>query len=199
MGLVEKYLEGLVSNFDEESLKQFETASGASASDLARLTHRFAQCPQTLLALLAKVDGTYYRAYGGEKILVYMFGTDVGEGSYPYYLMSAEQIVASEVSSIRGIYKDYLYATKESSDEPWLEIDERIDVDATHWLHFSDCMNNGGTSRIYIDFQPSPKGKSGQVIRFLHDPDSFVVIAESFDEFLQNNVDAGYPFLEEFD
>ncbi len=49
------------------------------------------------------------------------------------------------------------------------------------WLHFSDCMNNGGTSQLFIDFFTRARGqKKGQIVRYLHDPDELVVIAESF-------------------
>ncbi|HEV9036131.1 MAG TPA: hypothetical protein VGQ51_05905 [Puia sp.] len=49
------------------------------------------------------------------------------------------------------------------------------------WLCFSDCMNNRGTSSLFIDFDPTPEGTVGQIVRFLHDPDSFRVIADSFE------------------
>ena len=58
-------------------------------------------------------------------------------------------------------------------------------------------MNNGGTSQLFIDFTPSEKGKGGQIIRFLHDPDEFKVIAENFDEYLKKLIDKGYDFINE--
>ena len=42
-------------------------------------------------------------------------------------------------------------------------------------LCFADCMNNGGTSSLYIDFTPNEAGQVGQVVRYVHDPDSFEV------------------------
>ena len=62
---------------------------------------------------------------------------------------------------------------------------------------FSDCMNNGGTSKLFIDFSPSSKGVKGQVVRYLHDPDKITVIADSFDEYLQMLMDNGYNFINE--
>ena len=63
------------------------------------------------------------------------------------------------------------------------------------WLNFSDCMNNGGTSSLYIDFTPSGSGKNGQIVRYLHDPDEFAVIADSFDDYLNMLMDHGYDFI----
>lgn len=74
-----------------------------------------------------------------------------------------------------------------------------MDVDKLKWLNFSDCMNNGGTSSLYIDFTPSEQGKKGQVIRYLHDPDELQVIADSFDEFLEMLVNNGIQFIHEDD
>jgi len=69
-----------------------------------------------------------------------------------------------------------------------VHIDEKITDQpySLKWLHFSDCMNNGGTSQLFIDFSPSEKGTKGQIVRFLHDPDEFSVIADSFEEYLKN-------------
>ena len=63
------------------------------------------------------------------------------------------------------------------------------------WLHFADCMNNGGSSQLFIDFSPSPKGKPGQIVRFLHDPDELQVIADSFDDYLQKLMKRGFDFI----
>ena len=60
-------------------------------------------------------------------------------------------------------------------------------------------MNNGGTSQLFIDLTPSEKGKKGQIIRYLHDPDELKVIADSFDEFLRILMKNGMIFLHEDD
>ena len=58
-------------------------------------------------------------------------------------------------------------------------------------------MNNGGTSQLVLDFSPSGMGKKGQVLRFLHDPDELVIVADSFDEYLQMLIDQDYSFINE--
>ena len=78
-----------------------------------------------------------------------------------------------------------------------VEIDEKIinDSKKMKWLHFSDCMNNGGTSQLFIDFSPSEKGVKGQIVRFLHDPDEIAVIANSFDEYLEELIEHDLDFI----
>ena len=80
-----------------------------------------------------------------------------------------------------------------------IQVNEGIcdDMDQLNFLHFSDCMNNGGTSQLFLDISPSAKGKKGQVLRFLHDPDELVIVADSFDEYLQMLIDQDYSFINE--
>ena len=89
------------------------------------------------------------------------------------------------------------YVNREFGED--VEIDDRIidRADQMCWLHFSDCMNNGGTSQLFIDFSPSAKGTKGQIVRFLHDPDEIMVIADGFDEYLQMLMEYEYDFITE--
>ncbi len=164
---------------------------GADQRDLDRLTALYPDIPESLIELLKLVDGTYYREYPADKVVFYFLGSDY-EG-YPYYLLSARQMVETRHQAKE--FFDY-FVTREYDDIP---VDEGVcdDLDKLDWLHFSDCRNNGGTSQLFIDFSPSVKGKKGQVLRFLHDPDEMVVVADSFDEYLQMLIDQDYPFIDE--
>ena len=117
-------------------------------------------------------------------------GSDVFK--YPYYLKSVDQILEEDSygRSIRDIYEDYMDDMPELIEGP---IDPDIKIDT--WLCFSDCMNNGGTSSLYIDFSPAPGGTKGQIVRFLHDPDCYKVIARCFDEYLEGLIKDGYAFI----
>ena len=79
-----------------------------------------------------------------------------------------------------------------------LYVDEKItnDINNVKWLHFSDCVNSGGTSQLFIDFTPSEKGKKGQVIRVLHDVDEIRVIADDFDSYLDMVIKNNFKFFE---
>ena len=164
---------------------------GADQRDLDRLTALYPDIPESLIELLKLVDGTYYRKYPKGEALFYFLGSDY-EG-YPYYLLSARQMVETRHKAKE--FYDY-FATREDDDIP---VDEGVcdDLDKLDWLHFSDCCNNGGTSQLFIDFSPSAKGKKGQVLRFLHDPDEMVVVADSFDEYLQMLIDNEFDFINE--
>ena len=199
MTLVEQYLEGLkqayIDNGGEEAWQNLmATAHGATEADLQVLRNRYPQVPESLLDLLRHIDGTYWRDYEKGTVSDLILGADEEMGDYPYYLLSAHQIVETQNEAF-DFYADYINREYEE-----VEIDNRITSDALqlhNWLHFSDCMNNGGTSQLFIDFSPSATGKVGQIVRFLHDPDEMVVIANSFDDYLKMLMKNGYCFVDE--
>jgi hypothetical protein len=198
MNTVEKYIIGLkkayLDNDAKESWEHFENIKhGASKEDIAELKKVYPDVPETLIHLLEYVDGTYWREYAGEKIAFYFLGSDVEEYQYPYYLLSSKEMIKNQ-NIATEYYSDYL---ERRYDE--VEIDDKITdkVETVKWLHFSDCMNNGGTSQLFIDFSPSELGKKGQIVRFLHDPDEFAIIADSFEDYLKMLIDHEYAFINE--
>lgn len=195
--LAKAYYDGLKEAYyregGQEAWNEFaDLAQGASQEDINRLLELYPDAPESLIELLKLVDGTYFRVYGQERVLLYFLGSDVEE--YPYYLLSVQQMV--ETKDEFGEWADY-FITREYGDG--IPVDEGVcdDLDKLCWLHFSDCCNNGGTSQLFLDFSPSAKGKKGQVLRYLHDPDEMAIIADSFDEYLQMLMDQDYPFINE--
>jgi cell wall assembly regulator SMI1 len=193
MNLVERFLSGLIPRLPEDDAPQWAWTEGASDADLQRLRAQWPQVPDSLVELLARVDGTHYREYPKGEVCVLMLGSDVGD--YPYYLRSVAQIFEDQQQwddSIRSIYEEWL------DEEPEI-LGAGIDADLpmSRRLCFSHCMNNGGTSMLYLDFDPAPSGTVGQVVRYLHDPDSYAVIAPSFDVYLQQLIDRDYSFIDE--
>ncbi|MCL2225365.1 MAG: SMI1/KNR4 family protein [Defluviitaleaceae bacterium] len=200
MKISEKYINGLKEAYlktgrDEEWTHFEKNIHGASEEDILKLKELYPNIPDSLVDLLKYVDGTYWRAYGSETVGVLVIGSDIEE--YGYYLLSSKEIIENQ--NIVRKYAHYsAYINREYCE---VKVDEKIiDKSASvKWLHFSDCMNNGGTSQLFIDFTPSPNGKIGQIVRFVHDPDNFKVIADSFDDYLKMLMDSGYDFINEDD
>lgn len=196
MEIAQEYVDGLkkayYENGGEKQWNNFENVMhGASKEDMEKLQELYPDIPDSLLQLLEIADGTYWRKYADEKVSLLFLGSDMEE--YPYFLLSARQMIDTK-DNFRA-WGDYLI-TREYDD---ILVDEGIcdDLDKLCWLHFSDCVNNGGTSQLFLDFSPSAKGKKGQVVRFLHDPDELVIIADSFDAYLQMLMDNEYDFITE--
>jgi len=196
MEIVKQYIAGLktayFNNGAKETWEHFENIKhGATKENIDKIKIIYPEVPNTLINLLEIVDGTYWREYNGEKITLYFLGSDIEE--YPYYLLSSKEIIENQ-NKANEYYSDYIERTYDE-----VEIDEKItnQPNALKWLHFSDCMNNGGTSQLYIDFSPSIKGKIGQIVRFLHDPDEFKVIACNFEEYIHKLIENEFDFINE--
>ena len=193
MNIAQEYIQGLKKAYhDNEIGEEWDAFAavmhGADKTDLEALQKLYPDIPESLIQLLNIVDGTYWREYAGKKVAFYLLGSDLEE--YPYYLLSAKQMADREDFSWLAEYIERKYGDM-------VEIDGRIIDDSSKmcWLHFSDCMNNGGTSQLFIDFSPSEKGVKGQVVMYVHDPDELRVIAESFDEYLEMLIESGCDFI----
>lgn len=196
MNIAEDYISGLrkayFDNGGKDVWEHFENIKhGATQANLDQLKIVYPEIPESFINLMEYADGTYWREYEGEEIALYFLGSDMWE--YPYYLLSSQEILANQNIATQ-YYSDYIERQYEE-----VRIDDKITdtTEGVKWLHFSDCMNNGGTSQLFIDFSPSEKGKSGQIIRFLHDPDEFKVIAESFDDYLKKMIGNEFDFINE--
>ena len=194
--IVKRYIQGLEkayrdNNLDEEWEEFVNVKEGATSENIAKIKEVFPEVPESLLELLEYVDGTYYRIYGDTKVCFYFLGSNLEE--YPYYLLSSEEIVENRDLG-KEWYSDFVDREYEMDGVP---VDDRIIDDSSKmkWLHFSDCMNNGGTSQLFIDFTPSDSGKVGQVVMYVHDPDCLEVIADSFDEYLEKLIAWEYDFI----
>ena len=180
-GLQEKYLHS-DETLEKEYASFIENKKGISSEELDDLLKAFPGIPDSLIELLKYSNGTD----------IYCFQSDLDGGKYPYYLIDSAKMI-EEQDVARNNFSDYI-----SRDYDEVEVDNRITNDANNakWLLFSNCMNNGGTSQLFIDFTPSKEGKVGQIIRFEHDPDNLVVIAKSFDEYLQQIINSNYKFVD---
>ena len=152
------------------------TKKGISDSDKERLYSIYPNVPNSLIKLLEYTDGSN----------IYFLGSDVDNGTYPYYLLSAKEII-DDKGVAKNNFSDFIDRSLEE-----VKVSDKITRDASNanWLHFADCMNNGGTSQLFIDFSGN-----GQIIRYLHDPDSLEVIANSFDEYLDKIIANGCAFV----
>lgn len=205
MTIAQKYLEEIKKTYQKMGLEKewndfTDIAEGISDDDRKELLEKCPEIPSSLMEILEVIDGTYFREYRGKKVTQFFFGSDVDDGEYPYYLFSARNII--ENKDCAPNFADLIYYALEEPDEDYGPfLDDRILTDAEQlkWICFSDCMNNGGTSSLFIDLTPSEKGKKGQIIRYLHDPDELMVIADSFDEYLEMLMKNGMKFLHEDD
>ncbi|WP_336634799.1 SMI1/KNR4 family protein [Lysinibacillus fusiformis] len=147
------YFKNLLQYLPQEEQQQLQKANGATDAQIESLLEIFPQSPQSFIELLQDVNGTYHCKHGEETISVLVLGSDLGD--YPYYLKAVEQILADaqhQRETIFERYQDFL---------EYVDIDKRVNmhVPLNERLCFADCMNNGGTSSLYLDFSPAEGGK----------------------------------------
>ena len=201
MSIAREYIEGLKAAYyragGEKVWDDFASVvCGVSKEERTELIKTYPDIPESLLTILDFADGTYFRQYGEEEVSFFFFGSDVDNGEYPYYLYSAAELLENKDIDYASNFADLFYDFYEDNgaEQYGIFVDERIRSDGS-WLCFSDCCNNGGTSKLFIDLTPSENGKKGQIIRYLHDPDELRVIADSFDDFLKMLITNGYKFI----
>ena len=83
--------------YDNDLTEEWDTlmnaAVGITEEQKRQLYAVFPEFPKTLMDILERIDGTYYRNYGGYESTDYFFGSDVDNGEYPYHLHSFEDIM----------------------------------------------------------------------------------------------------------
>ena len=183
MSLAEKYVELLKENYAKNG-KDFSLNEGSLFKIDEEQERKLLEknIPSTLIDLLKIVSGDDQAVLGTYNDII-----------IPYRLYSSFEILNENTSYII----EYLPELYEYDDEA---IDERIDVNSKNLIWFpiaEDSINNGGLSALYIDMTPSSKGTVGQIVMFLHDPDTFMVIADSFDEYLEKIIDSDFRFINE--
>ena len=88
----------------------WKAKEGVSKIEREELLNVFPEIPESLLKMLNKVDGTYWREYAGEKFTQYLFGSDVDGGEYPYYLLSTREII-DDKKIANNFYDLFYYVT----------------------------------------------------------------------------------------
>lgn len=190
--IVQKYITGLKETYVKREKKDKwdnveNIVYGANEDDILKIKQIYPNVPEELIDILRIIDGTN-RLYGDKDVWLYFLGSYLK--SYPYFLLSVEQIIKNKDEIVK-IFHDMI---DREYDEDVVSVDGKIINDSTKikWLHFADGI---GSTQLYIDFSPSEQGKVGQVIMYVHDPDKLVVIANSFEEYLQKLIDKDYDFI----
>ncbi len=105
-----------------------------------------------------------------------------GEGEFtPYYFLSIDEVLENW-----QLFAPYNAARYEEwhDDEEWGKRDPRIQrhyLRHKHWLSFAEF--NGGSHSLLFDSDPTAKGRRGQIINYIHDPDGVFWRSASFIKF----------------
>lgn len=192
--LVQNYIEKLVTKYKDFEKESFKLITPSTNQNIDLLTIAYPNIPIELIEILKKFDGSC-GTYQNEYVCLDFFPSNC-EHSSAYYLCSIEKMLTH--SKVSGSWLDIYWNKDDLFDkEDILEDDELFSEEINpmslckDWLLFAE----NSYSQLYIDFSPSDLGTKGQIVGYIHDPDSYGVAADSFPAFLQIQLDSNFEYF----
>ena len=133
----------------------------------------------------------YYKIKNGSEYPFNLLYTTFKNSCIPFTIMSIDDIKNTKKYFCE---RDELLENHYDKDEIE-KLDNRIKpyLFNKKWFPFAQVV--GGSLYLMLDFDPTEKGKIGQIIFNMHDPDFIYYITESFTELLKdtiNNLKTGF-------
>ena len=162
---------------EEGYIDDYEEICGATDEDIKNFEEKFG------ISLLEDVK-ELYRYKNGSKFFA-LFPCIIGERDMAFNLMSLEQVEKSKgyFQNKDALLTDFPdYFTKEDIEKMK---DERIKpyLFNKKWFPFAEYCDS---CYLMLDFDPGVKGKEGQIICYIHDPDEVVYVTGSLTELVEN-------------
>lgn len=194
MTLIDNYIKGLVSKYNDAEKQVLNSIPPALDEEINLLKSAYPLLPIELIELLKKVNGSNGFNDSAESSLPF-FPTDSDDDA-SYNFCSIEMMLAH---AKRETYWIDIYWNEDSTvDKEELLDDDELFADEINpealckdWLLFAD----NGYSQLFIDFNPSENGIVGQVVRYIHDPDMYDVVEDSFATYLQLIIDSDFEYF----
>lgn len=186
--LSDDYVQGLLNSYNDRNKEYFKLIKPVSDEKINVLCSLYPSIPNELISLLKIVNGSNYLDFfqlypGCDDATRYRFCTIEEmiayekEGDYSWLNLCWNENSSWEKEDVvREMFGDEV--------KPDALVRERI-------LLAENCY-----SQLYIDFNPSKCGTEGQMVVYIHDPDSYFQVAVSFSEYLKNHIDNDFEDFE---
>ncbi len=122
----------------------------------------------------------FYKHKNGSNGIPLFFTTYSDDKKECFHTLSVEEIMKfwkKTNSLMEEIYTEEEIAMLDRRIKPFSENEK--------WIPFA--FSSIGSHLLYLDFNPTERGKEGQVIKFVHDPDFMYYVAENFTETLKES------------
>lgn len=121
--------------------------------------------------------------------------------AYSFLIKIGDELFPCDFLSLESALCYWKWATETAKDD-YSRIDTPRDpriqpARLYHSLWFPIAQWNGDSVTVYFDADPSPEGKYGQIIAFLHDPDDVHFIADSMEDFFTQSNQRYFNQIEE--
>ncbi len=177
MDILEKLLSEKVSEERIEEYEKYQKINGASEEELNALEKRYnIKLPKDFREFYKYKNGSGYHFH-------ILYPNCEGEHIEPFYLFSIEEIIEEKDS----FYDEDELMSDYYDEEEISEVDCRIKpyLKNRNWIPFAALA--GGSLNLLLDYDPTDKGKEGQIISYIHDPDFIYYVADTFTEMLEKS------------
>lgn len=165
---------------DIDFFEDYKEIKGASDDELQGFEEHFS------IALPDEFKELYKLKNGSSFLFNLLYPTCGKEYVTGFSLMSLEEIKQKKTyfckeDKLLSDYPDYF------TEEDIKRVDERVKAYYANkrWIPFAQA----DSFYLMLDFDPTEKGEKGQIILFLHDPDTISFMCTSISQLLQNTVD----------
>lgn len=172
--IIENYLEMLLKSYSPYEKEKLHSILPAAEEKIIQLKKFYPDVPIDLIEILKKIDGTSN---------IRFIRLEEHDEYCDLSLCKIDKMLQHAQSE--GTWIE-LYGDIDEDDEELFEADINPHAFIKDWLLFADNSYSG----LYIDFNPSHLGKKGQIIQYIHDPDTYFVIADSLNTLLKNCMDS---------
>ena len=177
------FAENITDDEEKEYFEEYKKLKGANIDEIEALEIDFD-------LKLQEDFKDYYRTKNGSEYPFSLLYTTFKNSYIPFTIMSIEDIKNTKKCFCERDELLENHYEKEKIEK----LDNRIKpyLFNKKWFPFAQVV--GGSLYLMLDFDPTEKGKTGQIIFYIHDPDFIYYITESFTELLKdtiNNLKAG--------
>jgi cell wall assembly regulator SMI1 len=189
--LVDSYIQGLLSSYNQEKSDCFKLIKPASDDKIELLQSLYPNIPSELISLLKKVNGSEYPHKEYRRSLDFFQLHPGCDDETRYEFCTIDEMLSYQAE---GDYSWLSLCWNETSNWDIEDVremfDETVNADALirDRILFARC----DYSELYIDFNPSEDGIVGQIVAYIHDPDSYFQLAESLSEYLERHLDCNF-------
>ncbi len=186
--LVDNYFQGLKEVYKEKKGDDIKFITHATEDEIDLIKKNYPGVPNEFVDFLKRTDGKI-----SEENYAYrptMFS--IHEGNLTYHMCSINKMLEHaqyKDQTLAELYPWFLEKDVDDCESATPEMDLYIPIGDR--LLFASC----DYSELYIDLKPSPLGKVGQIIRYLHDPDSYSFVCNSFSELLKESIDTNFEYF----
>jgi hypothetical protein len=188
--IVDNYINGLKEIYKEKKEDDIAFINRTTEEEIDLIKKHYPDVPNEFVDFLKKTNGKITINKENHAYRTTMFS--IHEGDITYHLCSINSMLEHaqyKDQTLAELYPWFLDEDSDDSESATPEMDLFVPIGDR--LNFASC----GYSELYIDLKPSLLGKVGQIICYIHDPDSYFLVCDSFSELLKESIESNFQYF----